>query len=390
MLFTYRALDHRERQVLDRVSEMRHQLRFLVEQQPRRWTGLLARMTRARALRASNSIEGINVTNEDAIAAVDNEEPGDADKATWQAVLGYQSAMDFILQRCRDPSFRFSQDVLLSVHFMISQHDLKANPGNFRPGWVSVRNSFTGELVHEGVDREKLVPLVDELMSYMNDDEVESPVLKAAMAHLNIAMLHPFSDGNGRTARCLQTAVLANDGIVAPTFSSIEEYIGRNQQAYYDVLAEVGGGGWNPQREAKPWVRFCITGHYRQAQTLLRRTRTMERVYADLEEAVNRRHLPERTALGLLEAASGGRIRNASYRVSADVSNNLASRDLKLLVDAGLLVPEGERRGRYYVAGREVREIADRHRQPKGIPDPFEEIEAAPRQGELFSDPERR
>jgi hypothetical protein len=56
---------------------------------------------------------------------------------------------------------------------------------------------------------------------------------------------------------------------------------------------------------------------------------------------VNRLHLPERTALGLLEAASGGRIRNASYRVSADVSNNLASRDLKLLVDAGLLVPEG-------------------------------------------------
>lgn len=383
MLFTYRALDREERMVLDRVSQMRHDLRFLV-QNPRRWTGLLARMTRARALRASNSIEGINVSNEDAIAAVDNEEPEDADKPTWQAVVGYQSAMDYILQRCRDQNFRFSRDVILSVHFMISQHDLKANPGNFRLGWVGVRNSMTGELIHEGVDRDQLDPLIDELVGYMNDDEVETAVLKAAMVHLNVAMLHPFSDGNGRTARCLQTAVLAHDGIVAPIFSSIEEYIGRNQQEYYDVLASVGGGRWSPERDCKPWVRFCITGHYRQAQTLLRRTREMERVYADLELTVRQSGLPERTALGLLEAASGGRIRNASYRVSADVSNNLASRDLKALVDAKLLIPAGERRGRFYIAGQAVREIRERYRLPKGNDDPFADIPPEPRQQDLF------
>ena len=384
MLFTYRALDRDERLVLDRVSQMRHDLRYLV-QNPRRWTGLLARMTRARALRASNSIEGINVSNEDAIAAVDNEDPEDADKPTWQAVMGYQSAMDYILQRCRDPQFRFSRDVILSVHFMISQHDLKANPGNLRPGWVGVRNSVTGQLVHEGVDRDELDPLIDELVAYMNSEDVETPVLKAAMVHLNVAMLHPFSDGNGRTARCLQTAVLTHDGIVAPIFSSIEEYIGKNQQEYYDVLAAVGGGRWSPKRDCKQWVRFCITGHYRQAQTILRRTREMERVYVELELAVKKVGLPERTALGLLEAASGGRIRNASYRVSADVSNNLASRDLKSLVDANLLVPAGERRGRYYVAGQMVREIRERHRLPKGIDDPFAEIRPPSQQAELFN-----
>ena len=75
------------------------------------------------------------------------------------------------------------------------------------------------------------------------------------MTHLNLAIQHPFSDGNGRTARCIQTAVLASEGIVAPIFSSIEEYIGHNQQEYYNVLAQVGGGGWNPARSAKPWVR---------------------------------------------------------------------------------------------------------------------------------------
>jgi Fic family protein len=377
MLFTYRSLDAEERRVLDRIAQLRHDLRYFVVQEPRRWSGLLARMTRARALRASNSIEGINVSAEDAIALVDNEEPVDADKPTWQAVRGYHAAMDYILQRCRDETFLFTKDVLLAVHFMISQYDLNANPGNFRRGWVGVRNTQTGDVVHEGVDRALLEPLVDELIDYMNADGTESVILKGAMAHLNLTLLHPFSDGNGRTARCFQTAVLAKEGIVAPIFSSIEEYIGRNQQQYYDVLAEVGGGGWNPQRDAKPWVRFCLTGHYRQAQTLLRRMQELGRIYDDLHSEVIRRGLHERTALGLLEAATGLRVRNASYRASAGVSNNLASRDLKALVDAGLLIPEGERRGRQYLASDIVRGIRAKYKMPKTVPDPFVQEAAA-------------
>lgn len=374
MLYTYPALTVEERRILDRIAQMRSDLRFSVVQEPRRWSGLLARMTRAKALRASNSIEGINVSDEDALAAIDNEDPADADKPTRQAIEGYHAAMDYILQRSRDPNFRFSIDVVLAVHFMISQHDLDAHPGNLRPGWVGVRNTETKEIVHEGVDRESLEPLMAELVEAMNGDGGESVIVKAAMAHLNLTLMHPFSDGNGRTARCMQTAVLAHDArIQAPIFSSIEEYIGRNQQLYYDVLAEVGGGGWHPERNARPWVRFCITGHYRQAQTFLTRIKEMERVYADLHEEVMRRGLPERTALGLLEAAAGLKVRNASYRATADVSNNLASRDLKGLVDEGLLKPEGERRGRHYIASDQIKAIAAKHRQPRGIPDPFKE-----------------
>jgi len=66
-------------------------------------------------------------------------------------------------------------------------------------------------------------------------------------------------------------------------------------------------------------------------------------------------------------------LRNASYRCLADVEEALASRDLKALVDAGLLEPVGERRGRYYVASEDVKamEIAIRlERIP--IPDPFD------------------
>jgi len=380
MLYHYKHLDAEEREVLERIEDMRKELRYFVANDLRRWTGLLARMTRARALRASNSVEGINVSLEDALAAVDNEDPAGADKPTWQAVQGYQAAMDYILQRCRDPNFKYSRDFILAVHFMISQYALKANPGNFRPGWVGVRNTQTGEIVHEGVAREELEPLIDELVAYMNDEKCASEILHGAMAHLNLTLLHPFSDGNGRTARCLQTAILANDGIAAPIFSSLEEYIGRNQQSYYDVLALVGGGGWHPERDCKPWVRFCITGHYRQAQTLLRRTHEIERVYVELVEEVKKRGLPERTALALLESAAPIKVRNASYRVSADISNNLASRDLKLLVDSGLLVAEGERRGRYYGASDQVMALRNKHRLPKAVDDPFADPDVLKRQ----------
>ena len=373
MLFTYPTLDDEEKRVEEATARLRADLRLYVATEPRRWTGLLARMTRARALAGSNSIEGINVSDDDAIAAIDREDPANTDRATWQAVVGYREAMDYILQRRQSPSFMITEDVLLAVHFMICQSDLQANPGQYRPGWVGVRNSRTGDLVHEGVDRDQLEPLIHELLDYVNSEQVDSVFLRAAMTHLNLAMLHPFTDGNGRTARCIHTAVLASDGIVAPTFSSIEEYIGHNQQKYYDVLAEVGGGTWQPARDAKPWIRFCLTGHYVQAQTLLHRMRELERLYAELSDLVIARGLPDRMALALIQAAFGTRVRNSSYRVSADVSKNLASRDLKVLVDIGLLVPEGERRGRFYSAAPIVAEIRQKLRLPKKVDDPFAE-----------------
>ena len=371
MLFTYRSLDRQERRVEEATARIRGELDLFVVTEPRRWTGFLARMARARALVASNSIEGIDVSDDDAIAAIDREDPANTDRETWQAVIGYREAMDYILQRRRNPAFRITEDVLLAVHFMICQSDLKANPGQYRPGWVGVRNAGSGEVVHEGVDRDRLESLIRELLAYVNDADVESVFLRAAMTHLNLALLHPFSDGNGRTARCIQTAVLVSEGIVAPIFSSIEEYIGHNQQDYYDVLAEVGGGGWNPQRSAKPWVRFCLKGHYLQAQTHLRRTRELERVYADLSDLVKARGLPERTTMALIQAAIGTRFRHSSYRVSADIPKHLASRDLKALVDADLLIPQGERRGRFYTAAPVVADIRRKARLPRKVDDPF-------------------
>jgi Fic family protein len=213
--------------------------------------------------------------------------------------------------------------------------------------------------------------LIGELLADLNETSEVPRIVKAAMAHLNLVMIHPFSDGNGRMALCLQTLVLARGGVLAPQFSSIEEYLGRNTRAYYDILAEAGAGSWHPERDARPWIRFCLTAHFRQASTLLQRTRDLQRLWDALEEETAKKGLPDRTLLALSDAAIGLRVRNATYRPIAEISDNLASRDLKSLVEHGLLVPEGEKRGRYYVASEALKTIRARTREATKVEDPF-------------------
>jgi Fic family protein len=380
MLFHAPELDAKELEVLDRIEDLRRTLGFAVSSSPRRWFGLLRRVTFARAVRGSNSIEGYNVTVDDAIAAAEGEEPLEARADAWDAVKGYQSALTYVLQLANDPHFSYSTDLLRSLHFMMTQHDLRRNPGRWRPGPIFVQDDERGEIVYEGPEAERVPGLMAELIDSLNQGPAGEPgPVKAAMGHLNLVMIHPFSDGNGRMARCLQTLVMARTGVLASQFSSIEEYLGSNTQAYYDVLARVGGGRFSPERDTRPWVRFCLTAHYRQAATLLRRTRELEKLWNALEIEVRRRGLPERTLLALADAASGLRVRNATYRPVAEVSDHLASRDLKLLVEQGFLVPKGERRGRHYVASEALSTIRSQVREPRRVEDPFADVAEAAR-----------
>jgi hypothetical protein len=122
--------------------------------------------------------------------------------------------------------------------------------------------------------------------------------------------------------------------------------------------------------------RFCLTAHYRQATTLLRRSREIARLWDMLETESAKRDLPERVIFALADAAIGLCVRNATYRPVAEVSEQNASRDLKMLVDQGLLIPFGEKRGRFYVASESIRKIRDHTREPKNVGDRFIAIEA--------------
>lgn len=238
------------------------------------------------------------------------------------------------------------------------------------PGAISVVRDPTGEVVYEGPDASMVPALTDELVNSLNGERKIDPIVRGAMAHLNLTMIHPFKDGNGRMARALQTLIMARDGILSPVFCSIEEWLGRNTQAYYDILAETGQGHWHPERDALPWVRFCIRAHYQQAATLIQRTRAMSRAFDAIEKIIASKGLMERMIVTLVDATFGFRVRASQYQKDNDVSDVVASRDLRKLCDAGLLTPIGEKRGRYYVAATPLREIYRRQnrRCPRSRP----------------------
>ena len=371
MLYQTPTLPSQYLDVIQRVDDMRLRLKFMLQQGPRRWTGLLRRSTFARAIQGSNSIEGFHVTVDDAAAAVDGDEPLDEKTESWYAVWGYREAMSYVLQLADDAHFVHHEAVLRSLHFMMTSFDAKSSPGRWRPGAIYVKREGTSEVVYEGPDAARVPELVADLVQQLNERNTIPVLVRAALAHLNLVMIHPYSDGNGRMARALQTLVLAREGIWDPTFSSIEEYLGLHTQDYYAVLGEVGQGRWHPERDALPWVKYCLTAHFRQAETLLRRTQETDRLAEMLEAEVSTHGLPERTVAALLYAAYGYRVRNTTYRKAVDVSDALSGRDLSALSIAELLIAKGEKRGRYYLAGERVLQLRAATDLPKVQTDPF-------------------
>lgn len=181
--------------------------------------------------------------------------------------------------------------LLKALHFMMLKHDLARSPGQYRPGAVWVQND-QGEAVYHAPDRALPTDLLDELTSS------------------------------------------ARDGLLAPEFSSIEEYLGANTSAYYSVLTEVAQGSWSPHRDARPWVEFCLTAHNRQATTLLRRVQEAEALWDGCEQLVAERRMPDRSVAALCDLARGWRMRRSFYvkvtrtATGIEVSDAAATRDL--------------------------------------------------------------
>jgi Fic family protein len=372
MIYTEPRLTADDEGALRLIGQQRDRLKLYTQHNPRRWFGSLRRSTFARAIQGSNSIEGYNATIDEAIAAIDDEEPADEKTETWRAITGYRDAMTYILQASQDPYFEPGKQFLKSLHFMMVGHDMAKSPGQWRPGAVTVVNRRTGETVYEAPPAEAVDALVEELVAGLKAESNSPAIVKAAMAHLNLTMIHPFKDGNGRMARALQTLVLGRDGVLHPNFSSIEEWLGRHTEDYYRILGETGNGAWNPRNDAGPWVRFCLRAHYQQADTLIRRNEEYENLMEQIDGIVAREGLHDRTAVPLFDAALGRKLTNARYQLDADVSQYIAGRDLKLLSETGLLDPQGERRARVYFAGRELKAAREASRIARPLTDPYE------------------
>jgi Fic family protein len=372
MIFKIPELDSEDAAVLKLIAEQREQLKYLVTSTPRRWNGFLRKNTLARAMQGSNSIEGINAELSDIAEIIDDEKPETLEEETIKALTGYRTTLTYVLQIHADPYFELNAQTIKSMHFMMMNYDLTKMPGQWRPSSIFVQDEQSGEIVYEGPEAEAVPKLMDELATQYNESSDVDPVIRWAMIHLNLAMIHPFKDGNGRMARALQTLAISRHGILSPIFSSIEEWLGRNTLDYYKILANIGQVEWYPENNALPWIKFCLTANYQQAATLMKRSREIDAVWSAIDSIIKFDGLNPRCELSLINATFGFRVRNSHYRSDNDISEVVASRDLKRLCELNLLQPIGEKRGRYYLAAARLKSIREKYRDRKRAPNPYD------------------
>jgi Fic family protein len=371
MIYGNPSLTSEDQNVLAEIHDMRRQLASALRA-PRRWQGGLRRTMLARAIRGSNSIEGYVVDEDDAAAALDDEEPLSADERTWAEIRGYRQALGYVLQMAGDPHFVIDTSAMRSMHYMMLAHDLAKSPGQYRNGPIYVHDEKRDLVVYEGPDAGRVPALMEELAASLRADLDVDPLVRGAMAHLNLVMIHPYRDGNGRMARALQTLTISRQTIVEPAFSSIEEWLGHNTDDYYHVLAVTGQGSWRPRPDAHLWAAFNIRAHHMQAQTVAQRMDEASEIWKELDELIGAYHLPERMTGTLYEAVLGYRVRRPGYMKMAGVEKHTATRDLSRLAELQLLHPRGETRGRHYLAGQRLRELREECRKRRrAMIDPY-------------------
>lgn len=339
VLFATPELTRAMRSDLDELDDLRARLGTRVGT-PTPWLGGLRRQARATTAESSISIEGFTRPSTD---------PEDR-----LALECYARAMDHVGALAIDPGFTWSERVLKDLHFDTCWFQRDKDPGLYRTGPISV-TAPGGGLAYVGPASADVPGLMTEVVAWLAGGDLDAHVaVRAAMAHLHVVSVHPFRDGNGRISRIAQSLVLARDGILTPEFASIEEVLGRRTADYYDVLQDVQGGSYRPERSAAAWVRFCVAAHLEQGRARLDQVEQASRRWAALEGLVTTQRWPERLVIALEQSLFGG-VNRASYLEEADISAPTASNDLRRLVDAGLIEQRGQGRTTRYVASQALR-----------------------------------
>jgi Fic family protein len=357
MLYLAPELTDRDQAVLAQIDQMRHDLGAVLQRTPTKWTEGLRKSLTADAIAGSNSIEGYRVESSVVEDILDGEEFVDTSQVNKAETQAYQQLMTYI-QTLRDfADFRYSKELLNAMHWMLQGHHSRNGRlmGQWRRGGIWINEPFDPrEHAYDAPDADQVPGLMAEFIEWLNGGDLDHHMLiRAAMAHLNLVNIHPWSDGNGRMSRSLQTLLIAREGVLAPEFSCIEEWLGepRHQLRYYAVLSEVGGPVYSPERNTSEWIRFNLTAYHQRAQAVRHRVDRSNECWVALEEFATARGIPERQVTALHDAALAGRVRRSRYQNAECLNAQQATRDMQKLTAAGLLTAIGNTKARHYVPG---------------------------------------
>ncbi len=212
----------------------------------------------------------------------------------------------------------------------------KIQVGQYRKNAMQVVSGAIGkEKIHyEAPAYEQVQGLMETFIVWLNDDAVFEPIIKAGLAHVWFLVIHPFEDGNGRIARALTELLLARSDKSPRRFYSMSEQILVNRTEYYNVLEQTQKG----TTDITAWLTWFLG-------TL---GKAIEQSINSIDDVIERAkfwhnlegitlNVRQKTILGKLKNGFKGKLTTSKWAKICKVSSDTALRDIKDLLDKGIL-----------------------------------------------------
>ena len=301
----------------------------------------------------STHIEGTALSLEQAKNILEGKKVAGVNRDDERELLNYKKAMDFISKYLgRDDPV--SEGIVRELHKILVKgvRGENADPGNYRKIQNYVVNSRTREVVYTPPAPLEVPHLMREFTEWISNVEDVSPILMAGITQFQFVHIHPFIDGNGRTARLLSTLILYKTGYDFKRLFTISEYYDKDRPSYYQAIQSVR----NNNMDMTAWLEYFVDGLRSQMEEIQEKGKKII-VSEEIVKGFASHNLNLRQEKIIRFLVVNERIDNEQCQKLCGSIRRTATRDLVSLVDKGLLLMKGELKGAYYVLSSIVSKI---------------------------------
>lgn len=269
-----------------------------------------------------------------------------------QEVVNYRNVVGFLDELAKISNY--SETDLKEIQKRVVERIVDPTKiGTFRTTSVVIKNEDTGEVILRPPAFFDVPFLVGEFLTWLNSPvagEVH-PILKAGIAHYIISAIHPFIEGNGRTARSFANLVLIKDGFDIKKFFALEEHFDADPGTYYKAFSEVDITGDKVfDRDLTAWLSYFTKV---VAVELVKIKEKVKRLSLDsrLKLKIGRQIPLSERQMRIVEYITdqGGVGMSTLKSVLRMVSEDTILRDVRDLVDKGILKKQGSTKAARYI-----------------------------------------
>ena len=247
-------------------------------------------------------------------------------------------------------SLEYTEEMIQMMHSIITNRIIPDDQiGVYRNKQVVVRSVETGEVAFRPPLSIEIPKLMQEYLLWLNKPSSTEfhPVIRAGVSHYEIVRIHPFIEGNGRTSRALATLILYSEGYNIRRLFSIDEYFDTDIEGYYNALLSVQR---SENQDLTYWLEYFAYGLALELDRIKQLVMKLSNDVKFKSKLGGQVALTERQLLILELMREHGRLTTAMANDSLPmISTDTILRDLKDLMQKGVVVKKGVTKGAAYV-----------------------------------------